>query len=212
MGLEQRSVTVAGIDRQAHIIGGRWWVEPGETDPLPYDYRATFYGPDGSIYEATMNDTPLTRLTPFYPPDIRLIPLGKLMLHEDCDPRNFQKVRTTSHWDDKPLFAGDWNGNAVLLDGATRHGSLLEVYGQDILVPVQIVYPSQLQLHTWLGEEDLLDIEQVFNDYVLHGRRVKPRQTRFGAEVAGNMVVSVAETQPTIKFLGSFLPPIPLFQ
>lgn len=119
---------------------------------------------------------------------------------------NFKKVRTTPHWDDRPLFVGERNGSLVLLDGATRTGWIIMRLGtkaEDQIVPIQVVDPSYLSLDTWLSPDQRLTIDEVWQ-YVAQGIKVLPRQTRFGVEIDG-VNYSVAQTQPLVKFEESIL-------
>lgn len=206
----EHSVFVGSQVRTAKIINGKMWVERGESPLDPDGYEMSLVDPDGYTHVVLCQHTELTPLSPFPSPDIRLLRLGNLTLHEAFDPGNLSGVRTSQYWQDKPLFAGEKEGLFVLLDGATRHGKLQIAFGQnasDLLVPVQIVDPHDLVLDTWLEPEYRLTIQQVWNDFVHKGLFVMPRQTRFGVSIGENIVVSVAETQPVITFTSPILPP-----
>ena len=147
-----------------------------------------------------MIPAPLTKYAP-YSSDIRLVQLGSLLLHEDFSIANFHRVKTTPYWEDRPLFVGERDGSLVLLDGATRTGWIsmrLGTRAGDQIVPIQGVDPSCLTLDTWLSPDQRLTIDEVWK-FVAEGRKVLPRQTRFGVEIDG-VNYSVAETQPLVKF------------
>lgn len=206
----EHSVSVGSQTRTATNINDLLWLNRGESPPDQEGYEIFLQDPDGKVQVALCQPTELTQLTPFPIPDIRLLRLGELTLHELFNPIYFPEVRTTRFWKDKPLFAGEKEGHFVLLDGATRHGKLLTAFGQDaskLLVPVQIVDPHDLELDTWLDPSDRLTIQQVWDNFVHQGLFVKPRQTRFGVRIGGNIVVSVAETQPVLTFTHPLLPP-----
>ncbi len=158
------------------------------------------FDPSNRDWNIDVTQAPLTAYAPFAP-DIRLVRLGDILLHEDFSLGNVHRVRTTPYWEDRPLFVGERNGSLVLLDGATRTGFLsmrLGVKAGDQVVPVQVVDPAYLTLDTWLSADQCLTIEDVWQ-HVAQGRKVLPRQTRFGVEIKG-VCYSVAETQPLVKF------------
>ncbi len=178
------------------------WQDAGVTNTVETDY---LMDPNGKTWTADIVYAPLTEHVP-YQLDIRLVRLGSLLLHEDYSMGNFKKVRTTPHWDDRPLFVGERNGSLVLLDGATRTGWIIMRLGtkaEDQIVPIQVVDPSYLSLDTWLSPDQRLTIDEVWQ-YVAQGIKVLPRQTRFGVEIDG-VNYSVAQTQPLVKFEESIL-------
>ncbi|MEK7141938.1 MAG: hypothetical protein AAB800_05370, partial [Patescibacteria group bacterium] len=178
------------------------WQDAGVTNTVETDY---LMDPNGKTWTADIVYAPLTEHVP-YQLDIRLVRLGSLLFHEDYSMGNFKKVRTTPHWDDRPLFVGERNGSLVLLDGATRTGWIIMRLGtkaEDQIVPIQVVDPSYLSLDTWLSPDQRLTIDEVWQ-YVAQGIKVLPRQTRFGVEIDG-VNYSVAQTQPLVKFEESIL-------
>ena len=171
--------------------------DAGETDIVETQF---LFDPNNRGWSVDVVHAPLTAHAP-YTPDIRLVRLNSLLLHEDFSVTNFHKVRTTPYWDDRPLFVGERDGSLILLDGATRTGWLSMRLGTktgDQIVPIQVVDPSCLTLDTWLPPDQRLTIDEVWQ-YVAMGRKVLPRQTRFGVEIDG-VNYSVAETQPLVRF------------
>ncbi len=190
-----------GVERRIERSdSGLWWAvlqDAGETDVVETQY---LFDPNSEGWSVDVVHAPLTVHAP-YSLDIRLVQLGSLLLHEDFSLSNFHKVRTTPYWEDRPLFVGERNGSLVLLDGATRWGWLAMRLGTKAgnqVVPVQVVDPSCLTLDTWLSPDQRLTIDEVWR-YVGEGRKVLPRQTRFGVKING-VNYSVAETQPLVRF------------
>lgn len=190
-----------GVERNIRKSeSGLLWAElhdAGETDIVETQF---LFDPNGGGWNVDIIQAPLTAHAP-YQPDVRLVRLDSLLLHEDYSVVNFHRVRTTPFWEDRPLFVGERHGSLVLLDGATRTGWLsmrLGVKAGDQVVPIQVVDPSCLTLDTWLAPEMRLTIDDVWR-FVADGRKVLPRQTRFGVEIEG-VNYSVAETQPLVRF------------
>src|SRR3990167_5505833 len=149
------SVNVAGFQRETILVDGNLWVDPVKESQRPRLIEGGLIdipGPDGITYDAKLYNSPLTGLSPFHPPDIRIVRLGDLVRHENHDKSRFGGVVTTQYWQDKPLFVGQIGKDLILLDGATRRGKIDKLYGSDQLVPIQVVnfLSPDLLLYTWL--------------------------------------------------------------
>lgn len=206
-----KTLTIGGKSRTAQLgRSGKWWITPGEFPLVAQNEVLTLTDSDKNEFKVKLNYTQISHLAGINPAVIRLIPLSSLRLHEDYDPSNIDKVRTTQYWQDKPLLVGQIENVLILLDGSTRTGKLSTAYGNpDLVVPAQVVNPNDLELDTWLQPQDLLTIEEVWSDYVAQNKLVKPRQTRFGVSIGDDLVISVAEVQPVLTFQKPLLPPHP---
>lgn len=207
--VESRCDPSGAVRSVEQSTSGLWWADWHEAGETGVSETQCLFDPNNRCWNVDVIHAPLTAHAPFTP-DIRLVRLGDVLLHEDFNLGNVHRVRTTPFWEDRPLFVGERNGSLVLLDGATRTGWLSMRLGLKAgyqIVPVQVVNPACLTLDTWLSPDQRLTIEDVWR-HVAERRKVLPRQTRFGVEIEG-VCYSVAETQPLVRFhepILTFLP------
>ncbi len=86
-------------------------------------------------------------------PDLRIVPIGSLMPHEEHDSQRaqplIQRIDESGIWLNPPIVAPMNNGQFVILDGANRHYSLSELGFPYILVQVVDYESEDVQLETW---------------------------------------------------------------
>ncbi len=209
LAIESRFDPLWVVRRVEQSDSGLWWADWHEAGETGVPETQCLFDSNDKGWSVDVIPAPLTAYAPFTP-DIRLVRLGDVLLPEDFYIGNVHKVRTTPLWEDRPVFVGERDGSLVLLDGATRTGWLsmrLGLQAGEQIVPVQVVDPLYLTLDTWLSRDQRLTIEDVWQ-HVASGRKVLPKQTRFGVEIRG-VCYSVAETQPLVRFhepILTFLP------
>src|SRR5258708_3214757 len=86
-------------------------------------------------------------------PDLRIVPLGSLVPHEEHDAQRsdplIERIRAAGTWLNPPVVAPMGDGRFVILDGANRHYALGALGYQYILVQVVDYESDMVQLETW---------------------------------------------------------------
>jgi len=93
-------------------------------------------------------------IIPLELPELRIVPLAALRLHETCDEARVQRLMARLENDgllrNPPIVALlDDGENYVVLDGATRTTALQRLKVRDVLVQVVNYNETGVELHTW---------------------------------------------------------------
>ncbi|MDR5683814.1 MAG: hypothetical protein QN163_07305 [Armatimonadota bacterium] len=103
-------------------------------------------------------------------PDLRFVPVGRVLLHEECDPERVERLARRLQWEgvlkNPPVAALTDEGRAVVLDGANRTSALIALGVPHVLVQVVEYEDPAVCLSTWrhLLTEPLPDAARRFED------------------------------------------------
>lgn len=123
-------------------------------------------------------------------PQLRVVPLSKVMRHEEVDPLRVEHLANRLNRDNlqvNPVICAEVESEFVVLDGATRTEACRSI-GLEFLV-VQVVDPADVTLETWhhvirQGEADAI-LERIESeaDLTLNGVDSPPRITTSNRDV-----------------------------
>lgn len=83
---------------------------------------------------------------------LQLVPTDNIVPHEETDPARVEKLAEAIEADDKlvnPPVVAQWQGQYIVLDGATRTGAFKRLQIPHIIVQVVDPDRSDVDLHTW---------------------------------------------------------------
>lgn len=189
---------IAGRVTDSYPDGTVWAQVDHDTELTGDKFDLPVLGESGREYVLEVKHTILTGEVDFEI-QIQMIRFGLLTPHERSNNKNLDTVRAGWEWNDKPFLAAWFGGILILLDGATRSAKLINEYGEkafDLEVPVVVVDVDDLRLQTFLGQEELLIKDDVW-EMVFMEELVEPKQTRFGFEING-VCFSAAEALPDV--------------